>query len=223
MMPRLRFPADLAVGTLDWPGSEAQAPVLARGDVLIPRGAEVSLDVEIITSVRRFDPGEDAPAWIELGGVTVTGAAGYSVEGSGQPVHLGFLRELPGDSITDLHLSWPLIPESLAAITHLSPGLRRLYLAQTALGDDALTLVAQLRGLTYLQTWGNQFTDDGVQQLAALTDLDHLYLEEETLSPAAFGFARHLPKLARLGLQDVPFTEAEMADLRNQLPGVDVG
>src|SRR6266851_1084066 len=148
---------------------------------------------------RRFDPGEDAPAWIELGGVRVTGAGGYSLEGSGQPVHLGFLHELPGDSITDLHLSWPLIPESLAAITHLSPGLRRLYLAQTALGDDALTLVAQLRGLTYLQTWGNQFTDAGVQQLAALTDLDHLYLEEETLSPppsALLATCRSLPASA---------------------------
>src|SRR5260221_12387632 len=163
MMPRLRFPADLAVGTLDWPGSEAQAPVLARGDVLIPRGAEVSLDVEIITSVRRFDPGEDAPAWIELGGVTVTGAAGYSVEGSGQPVHLGFLRELPGDSITDLHLSWHLIPESPASSTHLSPGLRRLYLAQTALEDDALTLVAHSRALTNLQTWVSQPTDAAIR------------------------------------------------------------
>ena len=223
-MPQLRFPVDQAVGTLEWLGSEAQNPVLAQGEVIVPGGVEVTLDVRdrrIGSALRRW---RERRSWVEMDGARVPGAEGYSVEGSDQPVHLGFLRELPGDSINDyLHLSWPLIPESFAAITHLAPGLRRLYLAQTGLGDDALRLVAQLHGLTYLQTWGNQFTDDGVQQLAVLTELDHLYLEEETLSIAAFGFARRLPKLARLGLQDVPLTDNELAELRNQFPGVDVG
>ena len=50
--------------------------------------------------------------------------------------------------------------------------------------------------------------------------LESLYLEEETLSVAAFDFAAGLPHLARIGLQDVPITEVELAALRRRLPGV---
>jgi hypothetical protein len=232
-MPRLRFPADQAVGTLEWSGSEAQEPVLALGEIVVPEGVEVTLEVEIITSVHRSGPGQHTGTglWFELKGGSVaargpllTGAEyTYELEGSGDPVDLGFLRELPDDGIADLHLTWPLVPESIAAITHLAPGLRRLCLANTGLRDDALAHVARLRGLTYLQTYGNKFTDEGVKQLAALTEIDHLYLEEESLTVAALGFTRHLPKLVRLGLQDVPLTAGELSELKAQLPAVDVG
>ena len=116
-----------------------------------------------------------------------------------------------------------LMPATPCAPTANSAGHAKALPCPPGLGDDALRHVAQLRGLKYLQTYGNQFTDHSVKQLAALTELDHLYLEEETLSIAAFGFTRRLPKLARLGLQDVPLTEDEVAELRNLLPGVDVG
>lgn len=75
-------------------------------------------------------------------------------------------------------------------------------------------------GLTYLQTWGNRFTDSGVEVLAQLEQLEHLYLEEETLSAHAFGFAQRLPRLGRLGLQDVPISDEELVGLRAALPGV---
>jgi hypothetical protein len=74
-----------------------------------------------------------------------------------------------------------------------------------------------------LQTWGNRFSDEGVQQLAPLSKLECLYLEEETLTAAAFGFAVGLPKLKRLGLMDVPLTSEERAGLKRLLPTVDVG
>ena len=107
------------------------------------------------------------------------------VTGSRKPADLSFLRQLPADSITDLQLDAPIRPESVAAVTHLAPGLRRLYLAWADLTDDALTHVSKLYGLTYLQSWGNRFTDRGVQ--------------------------------------DVPFTGVELAELRRRLPGVDIG
>jgi hypothetical protein len=44
-----------------------------------------------------------------------------------------------------------------------------------------------------------------------------------TLSVAAFDFATRLPRLTRLGLQDVSITPAEVRELRGRLPGVDVG
>ena len=89
-------------------------------------------------------------------------------------------------------------------------------------GDDALPSIAKLTGLTYLQTFGNQFTDRGVRQLVALRELESLCLEEETLSAAAFEFATCLPRLQRLGLQDVSISEEELDALRRQLPQVSV-
>lgn len=106
-------------------------------------------------------------------------------------------------SITNLHLRSPIIAWSFDSVRHLAPGRRRLHLAITDLSDDAIATIGALHGLAHLQTWGNQFTDRGVQQLAALTKLESLYLEEETLSAAAFDFAVNLPHLSRLGVQDV--------------------
>jgi hypothetical protein len=146
----------------------------------------------------------------------------WEITGGSQAADLGFLRHLPANAITALHLRAPIAAESFGAVTHLAPGLRRLYLAWAELEDDALAHVGKLDGLIYLQTWGNRFTDQGVQQLAALTRLESLYLEEETLTAAAFEFAVGLPHLARLGLQDVPLTEVELAELRRRLPDVDV-
>lgn len=83
--------------------------------------------------------------------------------------------------------------------------------------------MAKLAGLCYLQTFGNHFTDRGVRQLAALVNLDHLYLEEETPTLSAFDFVDRLPHLARLGLQDVPLSQRDIEQLRNRLPAVDVG
>jgi hypothetical protein len=208
-VPSLRFPSDQAVGTLEWPGSERKTPVLATGVVTVSDETEISLDVMLIESVRRVDgrsraarissrvqmDGPDGPAEY-----VAEASESWEITGGTQPIDLGFLRSLPADSITNLHLRSPIVAESFPAVAHLAPGLRRLYLARSDLGDDALPTVAALQGLVYLHSWGNRFTDTGVQQLASLTRLENLYLEEETLSAAAFDFAASLPQLARLGL-----------------------
>jgi hypothetical protein len=231
-MPSLSFPPGQAVGTLEWLGSEsAAAPVLATGAVTVPDEAEITLDVMLIESVRRTDGpdrafhssisikrrGTDGP--VEF---VAEDSESWEITGSRRPVDLGFLRHLPADSITNLHLGSPIIAGSFDSVTHLAPGLRRLYLAVTDLSDDAVAAIGALHGLVYLQSWGNRFTDRGVQQLASLTKLESLYLEEETLSAAAFDFAASLPHLGRLGLQDVPVSDIELAELRRRLPNVDV-
>jgi hypothetical protein len=230
-MPSLRFPPGQAVGTLEWLGSErAAAPVLATGVVTVPDEAEITLDVMLIESVRRSD-GPNRALHSSFSRRAADGAVEFVAEdsesweitGSREPVDLGFLRHLPADSIANLHMRVPIVAESFDSVMHLALGLRRLYLAVTDLTDDALAAVGALRGLVYLQTWGNRFTDRGVQQLASLTRLESLYLEEETLSAAAFDFAATLPHLARLGFQDVPLSDVEIAELRRRLPNVDVG
>lgn len=221
------------MGTLDWLGCGA-APVLALGVVTVPDNVEIALDVMVIKSVRQTDRQHSAiHSTLTIQRQTADGSVeteihedpdeSWELPGGSQPVDLGFLRRLPPASITALHLHSPLVADSLAAVTHLAPGLRRLYLAWADLTDDALAHISQLDGLIYLQTWGNQFTDRGVQQLAALTRLESLYLEEVTLSAAAFDFVASLPHLSRLGVQDVSLTETELADLRRRLPSVNVG
>jgi hypothetical protein len=217
----LTFPADEAVGLLEWPGSQAAGPVLAVGDVLVPR-VGVMLDVCFTESEQSADWLSGARAGTDGEGDRLSGHQQRrpAATRSDRAVNLGFLRRLPEDSIEGLRLRWPIVPDSFGAVTHLEPGLRRLYLGETQLGDDVLPQVAALRHLTYLQSWGNCFSDQGVQQLGALTALEYLYLEELTLSAAAFHFVTGLPRLRGIGLQDVAMTLAEKAALRDLLPGV---
>jgi hypothetical protein len=202
----LRFPSERIVGSLEWLGSwdVTRGPVLATGDVVVPDDRPVSLSVQSVMSVERH-----GDSWQTIGGR--------------EPVHLGFIAELPGDAVDSLYLSRSLVPGSFGSVGHLAPGLRRLYLADTGLADTAVATIAELLRLVYLQSWGNHFTDAGVQPLGALAELEMLYLEEATLTVAAFDFAAGLPALQRLGLQDVTITPSELAELQSRLPGVRVG
>jgi hypothetical protein len=205
-MTVLRFPSDRAVGTLDWDGSWSAetGPVLARGDVRVPDGAAVHLHVqEVLDSV-------------------ASGRGGWRSTGGLRPVDLAVLTGLPSNALHAVTLR-AVDERSVGALAHVSPGLRMLYLSASGLGDAVLPTVATLTGLTWLQAWGNRFTDAGVQQLVALQQLRHLYLEEETLTAAAFGFVENLPHLEQLGVQDVDLDDAELASLRSRLPRVRVG
>jgi len=210
-MRHLSFPTDEIVGTLDWLGSwnDDKGPVLATGVVDVPDDLEVSLTVHRVGSVRR-DPlggGGFITSSITTDEVVAeqSPVQSWALSGrSGPPLHLGFLRELPADSLTSLHMSGSttVLAASLSALPHLASGLNRLYLGWTDFGDEVLQYVAQLENLVYLQTWGNRFTDAGVQQLGSLQALEMLYLEEENLSQAAFDFVTQLPNLTRLGVAD---------------------
>jgi hypothetical protein len=205
VMPVLEFPRDRIVGQLDWRGhwADETGPVLATGRVEVPDDVEVGLNVSSVSGKERH-------------------GSTWTLSGDGAPVDLAFLGDLPPDAIASLHLS-RVVPGSMRAVIHLAPGLHHLYLSWSGLTDDDIPVIASLRGLTYLQTFGNAFTDTGVQPLAALSKLHHLYLEEETLTVEAFRFAWALPALERLGVMDVPMSPAELAGLKLQLPGVDVG
>jgi hypothetical protein len=229
-LSRLSFPTDQAVGSLTWPSAEGNQPVLAVGDVSVPDGVEVSLKVGLIESTQVVDDGV-GPISVRSVGPDPFEDRSFRAQtgprlvriGSRQPSHLGFLLELPPDSVTELYLRSSVVSQSFRAITHLAAGLRRLYLAETALTDEALRSIAELSGLTYLQSSGNKFTDAGVQKLKALRSLESLYLEERTLSAAAFEFTANLPRLVRLGIQDVQLTPGEVIELKARLPGVNVG
>lgn len=205
----LAFPKDEVVGTLEWIGSriDESGPVLARGTVEVPDGAEVALTITRVVNLERTHDG------------------GWSYGGDADnPVDLAFLEALDPSCVHSLTLGHGnFVERSIRHVPHLAPGLRRLYIVWGGLSDAVLPHVAKLTGLTYLQTFGNQFSDAAVQQLAALQDLEMLYLEEETLTAAGLSFASGLPKLTRLGLDDVQATEDEIEQLRSAMPGVRVG
>src|SRR5579884_44817 len=200
----LSFPVGEIVGTLGWVGAwdPNRGPILATSQVEVPAGAAVSLTV---TRVVNTEPMAD----------------GWKVVGGPEPVDLGFLVGLPPDSLQSVQLR-DVVSTSVRHLTHLAPGVRRLYLAAAGLDDSAIEHVAALTGLTYLQSWGNAFTDAGVQELASLQELEDLHLEEETLTVAALDFVRRLPRLRRLGLQDMTLAARELDDLRARLPGVQI-
>lgn len=205
-MTILEFPTDRIVGTLDWNGSwsDERGPVLATGSVSVPDAVAVSLEVQAVR------------------GTESTGGGSWTVDVAQDRVDLRFLRDLPANGVESLTVH-PSDEATFDAVAHLAPGLRKLYLVWAGFSDAVLETVAKLTGLTYLQTFGNDFTDHGVQQLASLVNLDHLYLEEETLTATAFDFVDQLPHLTRLGLQDVSIIPDEFDRLRARLPGVDVG
>jgi hypothetical protein len=225
---RLKFPDDQAVGTLEWRGSwdNARGPVLAVGYVDTPDDEEISLSVSGVQSVEqdRSSGGGfvESRASAETGEVVrkVTHSQGWRATRSSEPVHLGFLLELPERSIAVIHLVGDrcVVRSSVDALPHLAPSLKRLYLSSTDFDDDILQHVAQLENLTFLQTYGNRFTDQGVQQLVALQQLESLYLEEESLTPAAFEFAGRLSRLRRLGVAD-QWAENDVMVLRERFPG----
>lgn len=205
-MPILEFPTDTIVGTVEWVDSwtDERGPVLATGSVNVPDDVQVSLSIQAVR------------------GSSSTSGGGWTLDFAQDPVDLGFLRKLPVDRVESLTIE-SSSAISFDAVAHLAPSLRKLYLVWAGFSDGVLETVSKLTGLTYLQTFGNDFTDHGVQQLAALVNLEHLYLEEETLTAAAFAFVDQLPHLARLGLRDVPIGPEELRELRQSLPGIEVG
>lgn len=150
-----------------------------------------------------------------------TGGGTWELLSDDQPVDLTFLRNLPPESIHSLSIQ-SAVETSFEAVSWLADGLRMLYLGWTGFSDAVLPTVAGLTGLTYLQTFGNNFSDAGVQQLATLANLERLYLEEETLTLAAFEFVDGLPQLTRLGTQDVQLSDSERAELCRRLPRIAV-
>jgi hypothetical protein len=157
---------------------------------------------------------------------SIWGDGSYSVGKGEEAVDLEFIRGLPPDSVCDLSLGG-IVPDSFAAVAHLAPGLRELSLCIEDLGDDAPSVIADLRALESLALCGDRdgrgrlgdhalsviadlpaleylalldgaYTGDGLQQLARLPRLRHLHIEREGLTAPMFRFAAAMPALTKL-------------------------
>lgn len=126
------------------------------------------------------------------------GNESYSVESGEEAVDLEFIRGLPADSVFELGLS-EVVPASFAAVAHLAPGLRGLGLFLDDLGDDALSVIAELTALESLQLYGDDGSDGGPS----------LRLDDHALSAIA-----DLPALEYLALMGGSYTEHGLQQLR---------
>jgi hypothetical protein len=114
---------------------------LARGRVEVPDDASIDLQVCSVTSASRTDQG-------------------WQLSGDHSAVDVSFLSDLPAAAISTLSVV-RAAENSVAAISHLAPGVRRLSLPFGDMTDFVLPAVAALHRLTWLQTFGNGFTDEG--------------------------------------------------------------
>jgi hypothetical protein len=150
----------------------------------------------------------------------------YSVGSGEEAVDLEFIRGLPPDSVSGLGVGG-VVPDSFAAVAHLAPGLRELSLYIDNLGDDAPSVIGELRGLESLALYGDEdgrgrlddhalsviadlpaleylalldgaYTEHGLRQLARLPKLRHLHIERRGLTAPMFRFAAAMPALTTL-------------------------
>jgi hypothetical protein len=117
---------------------------------------------------------------------------------------LGELRLLGGDIRAD----------ALAALGQ-PPGLRRLGLWCTQLSDAAVPYICRAQGLEELDVRQNDFTDQGMAGLAALTGLRRL--KADSLGPAGLSALRKLARLEELSVCWVrlPAAGADLSALRS--------
>ncbi len=147
---------------------------------------------------------------------------------------LEFIRGLPADSVSDLGLG-DVVPASFGAVAHLAPGLLGLGVFLDDLGDDAPSVIAELKALESLALYGNWDPEDGPSRrlddhaLSAIADLPAL----ESLSLLGGSYTEHglqqlcrLPKLRHLhvereGLTAPMFRFAAAMPALTRLTGLD--
>lgn len=118
--------------------------------------------------------------------------------------------------------------EGMAAvgqIAHLKE-FRTWHSGATADGVKKLQALKELKSLTIGQRLANKppvtLSDDTVVILAGIPSVEMLSLQEARLTLPALSKLQQLPNLKRLTLDGIDLPEAQIAELRQQLPKVDV-
>jgi len=114
---------------------------------------------------------------------------------------------------------------AVARIAHLKE-FRTWHVGATVEGIQKLTALKEIKSLTIGQRLANKppamLTDDAVAAVAGMASVEALSLQEARLTVAALSKLKHLPNLKRLTLDGIDIPEAEIAELRQQLPKVEV-
>ena len=163
---------------------------------------------------------------------SIWGEGSYSVSSGKEPVDLEFILRLPPDSVSDLSIR-RVVPGSFAAVAHLAPGLRGLGVYLDDLGDDAPSVIAELKALESLRLYGDTATDEGHRLddralfiVAGLPTLEYLallngaYTEQGLQQLVRLQNLRHL-HIEREGLTAPMFRFAAAMPALTKLTGLD--
>jgi hypothetical protein len=138
---------------------------------------------------------------------SIWGGESYSIERGQEPVDLEFIHALPADSVSSLSVG-DVIPTSFGAVAHLAPGLRRLGLYLDNLGDDAASVIGQLRALESLSLYGDsamaegrRLDDHALSMIADLLALEYLSLLDGAYTEDGLRQLARLPKLRHLHIE----------------------
>ena len=122
--------------------------------------------------------------------------------------------------------------QGMAAIAELTQlkELRTWHTYQTQAGNEALLKLTGLRSLMLgqrLRKWNGQpnplsLDDTTLATLARMKSLETLSLDEVRLTHAGLVQLKALPNLKKLILQRTDISEADLAKLRTDLPGVTI-
>ena len=114
---------------------------------------------------------------------------------------------------------------AVAQIAHLKE-FRTWHSGATADGVKKLQALKELKSLTIGQRLANKppvtLSDDTVAALAEIPSVESLSLQEARLTLPALVKLKQLPNLKRLTLDGIDIPEAQIAELRQQLPKTEV-
>jgi len=204
----------------------------AQGDVTVPAGKWVSLNIEHRESWRDLSPLLDLQAddLYRLGiHGSYTGGAKPSDTCMQYLAHLTGLRVLDLDktNVTGAGMKWVsglqhlrrlILPDCIsdAGLAHVArlSALTGLYFRENRVTNAGLKHLAGLQGLEELALGGGRITDDGLIHLAPLTRLRYLLLQGKNLTDAGFVHLKNVPSLRILHFGHLPqTTDAGLAHL----------
>ena len=187
-----------------------------------------------MSEIEQRDLSNSAPCcWLRSRGCAVAGSLLVGLasvcfwidwRGQAKQAHLEYLEQLGAE--IGIARANPIWLYDLLAYTfgekNAFTGVTYIDVTGTKITDNDLQ---HLSGLTNLQTLclGNtQVTDAGLQHLSGLTHLRCLYLEETQVTDAGLRHLSGLTNLQELYVDNTQVTDAAADELRSQLPGLEI-
>ncbi len=225
-MVTLKFPADKTLGRLykvkvgGGDIYDLQTLVQARGQVLIPKGIKMRLELSY-AGVEDVSPILAIPEGMVVS-LDARHLDNLTDEALCRLVRMpGLLQLLLRDTditekcipvisqmknVTELDLSELSINgKGFASLNKLTT-LRKLNISDSALGDAAVHGLTPLKNLAYLQLSRASITDESIDTLSKLTALQYLIISQNTITDAGVAHLVPLQKLVYLDLSETKVT-----------------
>ncbi|MHA3914321.1 leucine-rich repeat domain-containing protein [Halovulum sp. GXIMD14793] len=138
------------------------------------------------------------------------------------------LRKLASHSeLKSLDLKWGGLDDEKAATLAKSKSITDLCVCANRVGRQGLKSICEMRQLRELDIWALDITENDLDLLQALPDLEYLSVggyDEQTVLTAKGVLPRiaQLPSLKKLWLDGIPLSKAEVAQLEEQYEHVQV-